>query len=371
MSGNFLFLGIKVYFDIAGLEKFNQLFIRSILDNFNDNKVFVNVLHDKLNDSIKPKSKRFHYSYFGSNKSFFLLSALYKAVVSKTIFVAHINIAPIACLLQLIFPTKNIVVIVHGLEVFLPLNFFKRRLLKISHRIITVSSFTKNVLIEKHSVEPAKIDILHNAIARDFQCIQTFNKNEEIYNRLPELKNKFVLVSVCRMKSTEAYKGYDNVIKALPNLLQTIPNVHYLIIGKWDEKEKQRIDKLIEENNLPERVSFSGFVKQEEMIRFIQIADLFIMPSKFEGFGIVFIEAMACGLPVVAGNVDGSRDALLNGQLGRLINPESVLEIVETVNDIYLNYNSIDKGQIMHDRVVDVFSEKHFQAKQFEILSSL
>ena len=73
--------------------------------------------------------------------------------------------------------------------------------------------------------------------------------------------------------------------------------------------------------NLSESVIFTGYVKDEEVAAHFSIADIYIMPSTKEGFGIIFIEAMFYGKPVIAGNKDGSADALQNGTLGILVNP--------------------------------------------------
>ena len=75
----------------------------------------------------------------------------------------------------------------------------------------------------------------------------------------------------------------------------------------------------------------TGFVHDEEVADHYLLADVFILPSLKEGFGIVFIEAMACGLPVVAGNKDGSVDALKNGELGTLVDPGNEAEILQAL----------------------------------------
>ncbi len=88
---------------------------------------------------------------------------------------------------------------------------------------------------------------------------------------------------------------------------------------------------LRKQNNLSENVVLTGFIKDEEVVDHFLLADVFIMPSRKEGFGIVFIEAMACGLPVIAGNKDGSADALQNGVLGQLIDPDSDAEMFQAM----------------------------------------
>ncbi len=88
---------------------------------------------------------------------------------------------------------------------------------------------------------------------------------------------------------------------------------------------------MIRQLGLEGRVIFAGFVADEELAAHFNLADIFVMPSEKEGFGIVFIEAMFYGKPVIAGNADGSVDALCNGELGLLVDPVSVDEIRDAV----------------------------------------
>ena len=76
---------------------------------------------------------------------------------------------------------------------------------------------------------------------------------------------------------------------------------------------------------LSDRVIFTGYIPESEKIAHYNLADVYVMPSTGEGFGIVLLEAVACGVPVVGSRVDGSREALLDGQLGRLVDPGNPL----------------------------------------------
>jgi glycosyltransferase involved in cell wall biosynthesis len=91
---------------------------------------------------------------------------------------------------------------------------------------------------------------------------------------------------------------------------------------------------LIEEVGLQSRVTLAGYVPEDELPAHFSLADLYIMPSSGEGFGIVFLEAMYYGLRVIAGNKDGSTDALLQGELGLLVNPSSVEEIQAAIEKL-------------------------------------
>jgi glycosyltransferase involved in cell wall biosynthesis len=117
--------------------------------------------------------------------------------------------------------------------------------------------------------------------------------------------------------------------------------------------------------NLQNIVKLIGYIPDEEVNNHYQMGDVFIMPSKGEGFGIVFIEAMACGSPVIAGNQDGSVDALKNGELGVLVNPNNVDEIINAVIKQHENQNSNNNHVKfeLQKKVLDHFGFKTYKKR--------
>ncbi len=89
----------------------------------------------------------------------------------------------------------------------------------------------------------------------------------------------------------------------------------------------------------------TGYLQDEELEEHFTMSDMYVMPSRKEGFGIVFIEAMYYGLPVIAGNADGSTDALLNGELGQLVDPDDVHEIAKAIANVLENKSSVVPGR--------------------------
>jgi len=114
-------------------------------------------------------------------------------------------------------------------------------------------------------------------------------------------------------------------------------NIKYLIAGNYDKEEKDFIDGLVNKLGLQGRVILAGFIPDEEVAAHFVMSDCYVMPSIKEGFGIVFIEAMYYNLPVIAGNADGSVDALQNGELGILVNPGSIDEIRDAIEKLLTN----------------------------------
>jgi glycosyltransferase involved in cell wall biosynthesis len=132
----------------------------------------------------------------------------------------------------------------------------------------------------------------------------------------------------------ERYKGIDEVIEVMPRLLRQWPELRYLVGG--DGSDRARLEAKVRALGLSGHVILAGRVTEAEKVAHYNLADVYVMPSRGEGFGIALIEAAACGIPIVGSSADGSREALLDGQLGRLIDPtkpdDLVLAIGEAIN---------------------------------------
>ena len=112
---------------------------------------------------------------------------------------------------------------------------------------------------------------------------------------------------------------HDKIIEALPAILEQVPDVVYLIVGTGREEERLRV--YAQEKGVADRVIFAGHVPDEELPAYYNAADVFIMPNReegtnVEGFGIVFLEANACGIPVIGGRSGGTVDAIADGLFG-------------------------------------------------------
>jgi glycosyltransferase involved in cell wall biosynthesis len=130
-----------------------------------------------------------------------------------------------------------------------------------------------------------------------------------------------------------------------------------------------RADALAKVLGVERSVTLAGFIPDEELADHYRLADVFAMPSTGEGFGIVFLEAMSCGTPVVAGNRDGSVDALADGALGVLIEPESVDAIVAGIKRILKCDGParwFDRNAL-HDEVIRRFGRTPFRGRLREL----
>ncbi|MBM4377310.1 MAG: glycosyltransferase family 4 protein [Deltaproteobacteria bacterium] len=196
------------------------------------------------------------------------------------------------------------------------------RLLARSALVTAVSRYTRSRLLAWCPIDPARVEVLPNTI--DLERYQPGPRPRELAQLLG-VESAKVLLTVGRLHPDDAYKGHDRVIPLLPELERRLGKVRYVIAGSGPDRA--RLERVAAEAGASSQVIFAGYVPDAELPLYYRLADAFVMPSTGEGFGIVYLEAMACGCPVVAGNQDGSVDALADGALGRLVDPHDGREL--------------------------------------------
>ncbi len=153
------------------------------------------------------------------------------------------------------------------------------------------------------------------------------------------------------------------VISTLSTMLKEIPDVKYIIVGDGDDMP--RALQIVKEHGFDDRVIFAGFVPDEDLIDYYNLCDVFVMPSKKEGFVFDFLEALACGKPVIAGNKDGSRDALLDGELGILVDPDDLDGIKDAIVNVLKG--EVDKRlldrEYVRKRVIEEYGFDRFKER--------
>ncbi len=220
--------------------------------------------------------------------------------------------------------------VAHGIDAWNIQNRALKNALHHADLILAVSSYTRERLIKEQKLNPDKVSILPNTFdANRFNIAPKPEKLLQKYNLKPDQPT---ILTVARLSNSEQYKGYDKILSALPKIRQQIPNVRYILVGKGNDKP--RIEKLISQYQIQECVTLTGYIPDEELSEHYNLCDVFAMPSKAEGFGIVYLEALASGKPVLAGNQDGAVDPLCQGELGALIDPDDSEAIAQTLIQI-------------------------------------
>ena len=224
------------------------------------------------------------------------------------------------------------VALTHGHEVWWakvpPFNLLMRIIGNSVDHLTYLGAYTKREISKGVSTKAreAMIQIAPGIDTNKFKPVDSSKLRSEL-----GLLDKEVIVSVGRLVPR---KGQDQLIKALPLVLEKHPKAHLLLVGTG--KYKKTLDKLIADRNLEKYVTFTGRVFYEELERYICLGDLFAMPSRsrlggleVEGLGIVYLEASACGLPVLGGDSGGAPDAVLHGATGLVVNGLDTKAIAE------------------------------------------
>jgi glycosyltransferase involved in cell wall biosynthesis len=364
---NILFLTLKVFSATGGIEKVCRVAGKVFYEwsAVNNTKVHVYSMYDKQQDAVENQYFPAEiFKGFGTAKVKFILTALKDASKYDVIILSHINLLLVGWLIKKCFPQKKIMLFAHGIEIWGKLSKSKSMMLNCCDTFLPVSSYTSTKIKEVHHIHPDKCIVLNNCLDPFMPLGKEFVGKTDLRARYGYKPEDKILFTLTRLSSKERYKGYDKVLYAMVNVKKTHPNLKYLIAGSYDEKEFAFITALSKKLGLADSLILAGFIPDEELVAHFSFADIYIMPSMKEGFGIVFIEAMYYGLHAIGGNKDGTVDALKNGELGLLVNPENLDEIEAAINKC-LNNDFVIEHQ--KEILLDNFSYENYKRK-FEII---
>lgn len=314
---HYIFLFLEVFECEGGIQSYIQDILKAFLALPNSPKATIFLLRDGPN-CLNPfgQHSALQFRYFKTVPAALgrirLAAALAIYLIQhrpKRVFCGHVRLAPLTAALcqPLSIPYT---VLTYGKEVWYPLPPADRKAIQSAKRIWTISRYSRDMVCQANQLERDRIDLLPCVV--EGQAFTPGSKSPELLAKYG-LDGHRVLMTVARLWSGDIYKGVDVTIRALSTIAQTFPTVKYLVIGRGDDQP--RLARLAAELGVADRVVFAGFVLTEALADHYRLADAYVMPSQ-EGFGIVYLEAMACGVPVLSGDSDGSADPLQGGRLG-------------------------------------------------------
>lgn len=211
-----LFLTLTAFSKTGGIEKFNRSFSKALNDFSNAGKAVITIssVYDDKPDEKYVSSNNFR-AYSG-NRWLFILNELRNSRHYDEIIVGHINMALLLVFIKKFFPSKKIILILHGIEVMETVSGIKKKALDKCDEIWTVSEFTRQNVIRLQHQPAEKTKIFYNTIDPFFKLPQNFSKPVYLQERYNIAGGEKVLLTVTRLNHTENYKGYDKVIAALP-----------------------------------------------------------------------------------------------------------------------------------------------------------
>ena len=234
----------------------------------------------------------------------------------QVVFCGHLFMAPLG-LIAARLAGARLVMQTHGIEAWRRPGALVRAACTAANLILSVSRYTRAQVLKWTALAPERVRVLPDTFGASFAPAAA------PYHASCARDGSKVLLTVGRLDRREAYKGQDRVIAALPALIAAGYDVHYLVAGEGDDRP--RLEALARHHAVAERVEFAGAVTNQRLIELYRRADLFVMPSTGEGFGIAFVEAMACGTPALGLGVGGACDALGDGELGIMVRPDEDL----------------------------------------------
>lgn len=284
---------------------------------------------------------------------------------SDQIICGHIHFLRLAALGSWISGCP-VCLILHGVEAWVNHKKIRSRFIfSRIKRVFSVSRFTEMKFREWSGpcLKDTRFGILPNCV--DLERYFPGPRDETLISKYSIRPNSKIILSIGRMSQGERYKGFDELIDSFPGIIQTRPEAACVLIGSGDDNA--RLKRKISDLGLQTVIIFTGRVDEKEKIKWLQSADLFVMVGRGgEGFGIVYLEAMACGLPVIGSTADASAEVLHNGEWGTLANPDELDTITRSVT-AHLDDKVTGRPLPPREKVKQMYSSKSF-ANRLQLL---
>jgi phosphatidyl-myo-inositol dimannoside synthase len=231
---------------------------------------------------------------------------------------------------------RRVIGMTHGHEVWwskvIPFRYAMRRIGNSTDILTYLGDFTRGAMA---SAVGSKAQLVQIAPGINVEHFTPTSKPSDLIAKY-QIGNRPTIISVGRLVHR---KGQDRLIQALPQIKKAIPNVVLVIVGEGPRGRYLR--DLVTKLDLQENVIFVGRVSYEDLPKYLNMADIFAMPSRsrffgleVEGLGIVYLEASACGLPVIAGDSGGAPDAVLIGETGFVVGGNDLAAISKTAIEL-------------------------------------
>ena len=320
-----LFLATDVYGGKGGIAQSNRDLLDMLCELDEIEKIYLVVKNgNKINDSFPSKIILCNKKPLGSMQ-FILLAFLKIFSLPSVVLCGHINYLGLSVFLCFMTQSK-LALMAHGIEVWNG-SILRALMLRVVNKIWHVSFFTKNKILSWADLPSGIFEYLPNLI--HLEKYSRGKKNSYLLHKY-ELESRKIILTVSRLSSLERYKGHDELIELFPAILRKNPNLGYLIVGDGDDLNRLR--EKVNNLGLDDIIIFTGYISEQEKVEIYRLADAYVMVGSGEGFGLVYLEALAYGVPVVGSTADASAEVLLNGELGELATPgdsESIIGAIE------------------------------------------
>ncbi len=316
---------------IGGVQNYSGTFLDALREVSGDDRVkVVEVPDEAASRPNGPPALR------KSSKARFLVSAVASAILWRPdlIICAHIGVAPAGRLIKRLTGIPYWVVL-YGIEVWGELTTAKSAALRAAARLVAITRFTLEATIKRHALGETPSVILPPTLPKQLLSPPKTHENGSEESRPP------IVLTVGRIASSEKYKGHDVMLEAWPSVLRRVPDAKYWIVGDGDDR--QRLELRAHELGIAGSLHFAGSVSPEELAVCYDRCCVFAMPARTEldgpvprgeGFGIVFLEAMARGKPVVGPRMGAPAEFIGSGVHGLLVDPSNPVEVADALFEL-------------------------------------
>lgn len=325
-----------------------------------------------LNDSrelhrMTVGEREFVYTGAARSKASFAAAALKAARKHpKLVLAAHTNLGPIVSAMRLPAPRLKSIICTHGVEVWEPLSSLRRRCLRHATIVLSPSRATADYLQNLQGVAPDKIRVLPWGLDPDFET-----RAAAASSTLPaDFPKGRVILTVGRWLATERYKGMDSLIKALPRLLLGWPDLQLVLVGEGDDRAW--LQNIAQESGVRRHVHFLTGLSYAELSACYAAAEIFALPSRGEGFGFVYLEAMARCRPVIAGGHGGAPEVVEDGVTGYVVQHGDIIQLATSLETLLAHPELARKmGEKGRERVQKMYRFEIFAKAFRRILAEL
>jgi phosphatidylinositol alpha-1,6-mannosyltransferase len=357
-----LIFGLDVYDGEGGIQRFSRRLATSLktLSASDPNRVVAVV---SLWDTPQPGNADLDVAYhFGSSrrKGRMLLNSIRAARLQPVdvVIFTHVLLTPLGLLLRLLAPSAKQVLMVYGDEVWLRPSTARRWIVsRVIDRIAAVTEFTAQEMRKAYRLEEEQFTILPCAV------------DPLADGQLPSTQGQKVMLTVSRLAINAKAKHIDQVLRAVPAIRKDHPDMEYVIVGDGDLRPQ--LEQLSADLGLDGYVKFAGWLGDKERDELYSRADLFVLPSTQEGFGIVYLEAWRFGLPVVAGNAGAAPEVVADSMAGICVAPDPDA-IADSVSELFADpARRLRMGAAGMELVRDRYSDSTFTENLGALLASL
>ncbi|HUJ40886.1 MAG TPA: glycosyltransferase family 4 protein [Candidatus Acidoferrales bacterium] len=272
----------------------------------------------------------------------------------------HVSLAPLGELVRRLAPGARVAVLAHGTEVWSPLEARVARFLPRIDSFVSPSAFTAQKLADLHAIPGEKITVIPHGLDPDWM-LDAGNAPEK--RPASNGDSGSALLSVTRLSRADREgKGIDLVLQALPSLLDRYPGIRYRIVGGGGDLP--RLAGIVSKLGMDSRVELAGARREDALKQAYSEADIFVLPTQVEGFGIVFLEAMYNRLPVVAACASAVPEVVEDGVTGLLAAPGNVGELSAALASLLADSELRGSmGEAGRSRVERLYSFERFAAR--------